>query len=424
MSQNLRIVPPTSDQYRDEAHLSSELTRVFDICNSCRRCYNLCPSFPHLLDSLDERADFEAKNLTQEDTFKVVDLCYQCQLCYNHCPYTPPHEWELDFPALMLRSKVVQRKERRGPIKKLMAATNLVGKMGSMTAPLANMGNKNPVGRQLLQVVAGIHKDALLPKFHWTTFTKWDKANHPAPPATPVDSVVLFYTCIGNFFDPPMVIDTAKVLAHNDVVFEVPKQECCGMANLDIGDIEAATKKAQANVDVLLPLVRAGKKIVVPSPSCSLMLKQEYPRLLGTAEAQEISANTYDVGQYLMWLRREGKLKQDFTEGFSGKKIGYHAPCHLRAQNIGLTSRDLLSLIPGVEVTAIEQCSAHDGSWGMSKEFYEESMKMGGKLFRQMKEAEPDIVATDCSFASLHLNQALGTVPMHPIQIVREAYGL
>src|SRR5438552_9161315 len=162
-------------EFWNPTKVDAELRRIYDICAGCRRCLPLCPSFKVLFDRLDvEAVDGDVEKLPAADAREVVDLCYQCKLCFNHCPYTPPHRWAVDFPRLMLRARASDARARGVSVQdRMLGNTELVGKLGSLTAPISNWMNEFSAHRALLQFVAGIHKDRNLPKFHRETFSKW-----------------------------------------------------------------------------------------------------------------------------------------------------------------------------------------------------------------------------------------------------------
>jgi Fe-S oxidoreductase len=410
--------------------LDAELRRVFDICGGCRRCLPLCPSFKDLMASLDgDAVDGEAERLPAADMGRVVELCYQCKLCYNHCPYTPPHRWMIDFPRLMLRARAVTARERGGVTlqDRVLGNTELVGRLGRAAAPLANWANTNPVSRTVVQAVLGIHKDRALPRFHRETFSRWfaaraDREDRPPPGGEPSGRVALFATCPVEYNAPAVGRATVAVLRRNRVDVVLPPQRCCGMPYLDGGAVAEARRLIDDNVRILGPVVEGGREIVVPGPTCSYTMKQEWPCLATDREAaRRIADQTRDLFEYLARLHGEGRL--DTTFPAPPARVAYQLPCHLRAQNLGTKSADVLRLT-GAEVTVIERCSAVDGTWGLKREYFELSMKLAEPLFREVGQAGADRVATDCPLAGLQITQGTGRRVEHPIEILAAAYGL
>jgi Fe-S oxidoreductase len=415
---------PEAKQFWDESEVDDELKRVFDICNGCRRCYNLCPSFSDLFERLDrEEVDGDAEKLNLTDLKTVTDLCYQCKLCFNHCPYTPPHRWEVDFPRLMLRAKAVQTKrEGRTLQDRFLGQVDAIGRIGSLFAPLMNWLNRNPLNRWLMEKALGIHRERILPHYASQTFRQWfdKRASNQIPPAA--KKVILFYTCSVNFNEPEVGRACVRVLEKNGVEVQCPEQRCCGMPFLDGGDITATQINAQANVDSLHAWIGNGYDIVVPGPTCSYMLKREYPWLVNSEAAKAVAARTFDICEYLMALYNQGQLDTRFARG--GKKIAYQLPCHLRAQNIGYKSRDLMQLIPDTTVEVFEKCAAIDGTWGLKRQYFDLSLKVAGPLLSGIRESKPDLTVSDCSLAGLQIQQGTRKKPLHPVQVLERAYGL
>lgn len=442
----------SSAEFWDLGSVDKELRRIYDICSGCRRCLPLCPSFKVLFDRLDvDAVDGEVEKLPTRDVKEVVDLCYQCKLCYNHCPYTPPHRWEVDFPRLMLRARAAEARKNGVTVQdRMLGNTELVGRLGSLAAPLSNWMNELGVHRAFMQAVAGIHKDRNLPKFHRETFSQWfrnrvadtkrgdrgsaaavatpvsgDRASAAGVAIAPVPAahkIALFHTCTVEYNDPATGRAAVRVLERNKVDVSLPPQRCCGMPYLDGGAVDEAKALIRQNVQSLAAAVREGREIVVPGPTCSYMLKQEYPWLDGSEDATLVARHTRDLFEYLAKLHADGQLDTNFTRPVG--PVTYHVPCHLRAQNIGVKSADVLRAIPGAQVQVVEKCSAVDGTWGFKKEYYELSLQVAKPLFDAITSAGAPVTATDCPLAALQIEQGTGRKATHPIQILADAYGL
>lgn len=416
----------TSERFWSEPALDQELRRVFDICNGCRRCYSLCPSFSTLFHRLDgEQVDGEAEKLKAGDLELVGEECYQCKLCYNHCPYTPPHRWAIDFPRLMLRQKVLQSKREGVSIQdRLLGQTDLLGRFGCLVSPFVNRLNRARWSRRLMEVLLGIHRDWPLPDYSSEPFDRWfrrEGARRLRADGSSHGKAVLFPTCSVNYNDVAVGQAAVRVLAKNRIEVAVEYPRCCGMPALDGGDLKTALDAARTNVRVLGARVRAGFDVVVPGPTCSYVLKQEYPALLEDEESREVSSHTFDLSEYLMRLRFEGRLNVEFSH--TPGSVAYHLPCHLKAQNIGFKSRDLMQLT-GAKVTLIERCSAVDGTWGMKSKYHALSLLWAKPLLEDVQAAQADIVATDCPLSALRIYQGTGRRPLHPVQVLEQAYGL
>jgi len=422
------------DFYNQDS-LFNELERVFDLCHGCRRCVSLCQSFPTLFDLVDESSTMEVDGVDKKDYWQVVDHCYLCDLCYmTKCPYTPPHEWGIDFPHLMLRAKAVKHNNGDSKLRdKLLTNTDALGKLGSIPVVAQSMNSVNNMGiaRSVLDKVAGIHPKAKLPDFHSDTFRKRMK-NHTSavsevkPAGRTSGKVALFVTCYGNVNSPDICQDIVRVYEHNNIpVVWLEKEQCCGMPKLELGDLKAVEASKNANIPKMLELVNQGYDIIAPIPSCALMYKQELP-LMFPDEDDVISVGKaiFDPFEYLMIRHQEGLLNTDFSQTLG--KVAYHTACHQRVQNIGQKTRDVLSLVPDTEVKVIERCSGHDGTYAIKSEFHEHAMKIVKPVVNQVKQFEPDHYGSDCAMAGHHIENAWGNgqLPEHPMTLIRKAYGL
>ena len=424
-----------SDEFYNEDALFEELERVFDICHGCRRCVSLCQSFPTLFDLVDESDTFEVDGVAKEDYWKVVDHCYLCDLCYmTKCPYVPPHEWNLDFPHLMLRAKAVNYKKGNAKLRdKILTSTDAVGKLAGIpvVAGVVNKANTLAPTRKVLESALQVHRDARLPAFHSKTARKTHAALQGRsatgePAGKTQGKVVLFATCYGNRNEPVIVDDLIAVFEHNGIpVALADKEQCCGMPKLELGDLEAVDRAKQANIPELLKWVQAGWDIVAPIPSCALMFKQELPLMYpDDADVRRVSEAIFDPFEYLMQRHRAGKLNTDFRQPLG--KVAYHAACHQRVQNVGQKTREVLSLIPDSEIHIIERCSGHDGTYAVKKESYDASMKIVRPVVNQVNKLEVDHYGSDCPMAGHHIEHARGdgSETEHPMSLMRLAYGI
>ncbi len=424
-----------SPDFTDETALFGELERVFDICHGCRRCFSLCNSFPTLFDAVDESATGEVDGMPRKAYWDVVDHCYLCDMCYmTKCPYVPPHPWNVDFPHLMLRAKVAKFKDGKVSTRdKILSATDTVGSLAGIPVVVqaVNAANRNATARKLLENVLGVHAQAPVPKYHSNTARKRlaSLREETGETAEVVGATrgraVLFTTCYGNRNLPAMAEDLVAVFRHNEIALRLADTEkCCGMPKLELGDLHAVEKAKNINVPVLAALVDEGWDIVAPVPSCVLMFKQELPLLFPDDEqVKKVAAAMWDPFNYLMARHKAGKLKTDFTKVLG--KIAYQVPCHLRVQNIGLKTRDVLQLVPDTQVEAIERCSGHDGTYAVKKEFHEVSRKIAQPVVRRVENAKADHFTSDCPMAAEQI--AIGskdTQASHPMSLLRQAYGL
>jgi Fe-S oxidoreductase len=425
---------PKHPAYYDEDDLRGELTRVYDLCHGCRLCLSLCPSFPTMFELIDAK-DGVVDALTAAEQDQVVDECYQCKLCYVKCPYIPPHEWQLDFPRMILRAEAVKAKEHgtlKGKISsQAFGRTDLTGKLASATAPLTNAALAKPgsLVRKLMDKTVGIAAERVLPPYAKTRFSTWFKRRRKPVGAelgrAQQAEVSVFSTCLVEYQNPAIGQDLVKVYEHNGIRCDlVEGAGCCGAPWLHSGEFDQFTKQAASNVTALADAVRAGHDIVVPQPTCGYVLKRDYPEYLGSADAALVAEHTYDASEYLWRLHkgRETELDTEFP-GDVPETTAYHVPCHLRAQNIGLRSRDLIKLT-GSDVTVVQKCSGIDGTWGLRSENYELARKVAQPLRDAIDQANAEVVSGDCHLANGAINQETGRIPMHPLQLLARAYGI
>ncbi len=421
-----------SGSFWDKSDLFAEMERVFDICHGCRRCVSLCNAFPTLFDLVDESETMEVDGVAKEDYWKVVDHCYLCDLCFlTKCPYVPPHEWNVDFPHLMLRAKAVHFREKGASFRnKLLSSTDTVGRLAGIpiVVQVVNAVNRSDGFREILEAELGIARKARLPRYHSDTLRKrFRPVNGEAVPTDgTTGKVALFATCYGNYNDPRIGIDLVRVLEHNGIpVTLAEKEQCCGMPKLELGDLESVEKAKEANIPELARLVDAGYDLIAPVPSCVLMFKQELPLLFPDDEqVQKVARAFFDPFEYLSLRHKGGRLKTDFKNPLG--KVAYHVACHQRVQRIGMKTRDILSLVPDTELVTIERCSGHDGTYAVKKEFFPCAMKIGKPVFNRVRQAEPDHYTSDCAMAGEHIANGLddGSSPDHPITLLRLAYGI
>ncbi|HXS26654.1 MAG TPA: heterodisulfide reductase-related iron-sulfur binding cluster [Steroidobacteraceae bacterium] len=468
--------------FYDEDALGKELERIFEICHGCRRCFSLCQAFPTLFDAIDSTASGELAEVDRKAYWQVVDHCYLCDMCFmTKCPYVPPHPWNVDFPHLMLRAKAVRaRREGLNFRDRVLTSTEAVGNLAGIpvVAEIVNAVNRSTPGRALLERTLGVARDAPVPVYRSRTARKRlrrllrkdggapaaavpsTSARAPdeapgavratgaapaerAPTSASVPAirgrVALFTTCYGNRNEPQMVEDLAVVLRHNGIpVRLVPQERCCGMPRLELGDLEGIDRLKRENIPPLKQLVDEGWDLVAPIPSCVLMFKQELPLMYpADADVQAVRASFFDPFEYLMLRHRAGLLRTDFKASLG--KVSYHVPCHLRVQNIGLKTRDVLKLVPDTTVDVIERCSGHDGTYGVKQEFRAASVKIGRPVAERVQRAKADHYSSDCPMAGHQIESLLdggsaapnaaphGTThraPEHPLTLLRRAYGI
>ena len=427
----------TNPDFYNTEKLEAEMERVFDLCTGCRRCVNLCGSFPALFDLVDATEDGEVAGVAKADYQQVVDQCYLCDVCYmTKCPYTPPHPWNIDFPHLMLRAKAVHFKQGKSSFRdKLLSSTDKLGHFAGIpiVTQAVNAVNNTGVARLMMEGALGVDKKAWIPEYASKTFPQLAKASAAYPvkdgQRTP-GKVAIYATCYINYNEPGIGQDLIKILDHNQIPYAlVDKEACCGMPKLELGDLESVKENKELNIPKLAKLAREGYAIVTPIPSCTLMFKQELPLMFpDDADVQAVKEAMWDPFEYLIARSKDGLLKQDFKEELG--HVSYHVACHSRVQNVGQKTAEALKLIPGTEVNVVERCSGHSGTWGVKKEFHAMAMKIGRPVFRSMAEESPNYISSDCQLAGHHIAQGMDelglpkTAMAHPLTLMAKAYGL
>jgi glycerol-3-phosphate dehydrogenase subunit C len=418
---------PAEEKYWDPDALDKEIRRTFEICHGCRLCFKYCDSFPSLFSFLDERHGGDVREISAAETAQVMDSCFQCKLCEVQCPYTERdgHEFKLDFPRLVHRY-VAQRAQREGLglRARVLGNPDGAGALARASFGMANVANRVRLHRIFLEKVLGIHRDKLLPDFAPTTFEKWaDRAGKIKP--EPGGEAVLFQTCYIQNNEPQIGRDTVEVMERNSVDLRcVRGLQCCGMPAWERGDLDSLRRQAHANMQLLLPFVEKGAKVIAINPTCSMMMRREHPTLVAAEDrpaAEKIAAAVMDPSEFLWSIRNESRFNTNF-KSTPGTKVAYHAPCHLRAQAVGFKGRDLLRKIPGVVPSTTMECCGHDGTHAMTVEGFEPSIRIGRKAFEGMKDGAAEIWSTDCPLAALQFQQHAGVKPMHPMTILARAY--
>ncbi len=435
-----------SESFYEVAALDRELERVFDICHGCRRCFSLCNAFPTLFDAVDATDAGEVKALDRKVFWEVVDHCYLCDMCFmTKCPYVPPHPWNVDFPHLMLRAKAVRARDAGLPWReRVLAATDAVGVLAGIpvVAEAVNAFNASSAGRTVLEKVLGVDRSAPIPTYHARTARRRLATLGTVRDAGAADAergegtmqrrsatsgkVAVFTTCYGNRNEPELAEDLVAVLEHNGIeVSLLSAERCCGMPRLELGDLEGVARLKERNIPQLLAAVEAGYDVLAPIPSCVLMFKQELPLMFPEdAAVRQVAARMFDPFEYLMLRHAAGLLRTDFKVSLG--KVSYHVPCHLRVQNIGLKTRDLLRLVPGSSIDTIERCSGHNGTYGVKARFRAASVRIGRPVMQRVESAAADHYASDCPMAGHQIESGLESprAPEHPLRLLRIAYGL
>lgn len=421
-------------EFYDEASLHAEMERVFDVCHGCRRCVSLCDSFPTLFDLIDDSETMEVDGVDKADYGKVVDQCFLCDLCAEtKCPYLPPHEWALDFPHLMLRAKAQKFKNNDTKWRdRIITSTDPIFDAISTPgiAQMANAAAGSKTLRKAGEALFGLHQDAPLPHFSPKALTKTlpgtmgDDASITATERT-TGKVAIYVTCYGDHNEPQMVEDLVAVLQQNNVAIKVLQDaKCCGMPKLELGDLPKVEAMKDANLPIFLQAIEDGYDLIAPIPSCVLMYKQELPLMFPEdANVAKVQQHFFDPFEYLMLRHKANLIDTNFPQPLG--KVAYHVACHQRVQNFGMKTREFLNLIPDTEVTAIERCSGHDGTYAVKAETYEKAKKIARPVVRRVADAAADTFGSDCPMAGRMIADGMEEGDAeHPISMVRRAYAI
>jgi glycerol-3-phosphate dehydrogenase subunit C len=428
-------IPWRDEAWYDEAALEAELRRVYDICHGCRRCFNLCDSFPILFDAIDESPNEEVDDLSPVQLKAVVDACTLCDMCFmTKCPYVPPHAFDLDFPHLMLRHRAVENRKGDTPlVDRELAKMTRNGKLGSIGAGIANWATKegNGLTRPVMEAALGIDRRAHVPPFMETPLAL--KASAIVPPPNPDGpafgrKVAIYAGCHDNFNDGTPGEAAMGVLAHQGLQVRIEYPDCCGMPKFENGDLAGVSSAAERISAHFAPLIEEGWDIVPLTTSCALMLKFEWPLLEPENEAVALlSKHTFDVSEYVVRLSKDTGLAP--IEALP-QSIAVHFACHARAQNMGPKAMEMLRLIPEARPRLTERCSGHGGKWGLFTQNFDRAIKVGKPTGRALVKDEPDMIVSECPLAGPHLRQVIeanGATPPdrigHPIEVMAKAYG-
>ena len=416
--------------------LDEEMRRVFDVCHGCRRCFNLCDSFPKLFDLIDKSKNEDVESVDSNNFGSIVDSCTLCDMCFmTKCPYVPPHEFNIDFPHLMLRYRMYQRKENQLPkIPIQLTKIDRNSKIGIIFHKIINwLSNvKNIFFRTIIEFFTGIDKNVILPKYNNQTFDKYSKKNvdeiNTSAPAFGRKAVI-YSTCFVNFNKKNTGIAALKVLKKNGVDVKHSYTGCCGMPHLEQGNLKEVTIQAKNITKELLKWIDKGYEIITLTASCGLMLKFEWPLLLpNDLNIKKLSKHTKDIDEYLVDIHQKEGLAPGIQEIDGGVTV--HHACHARAQNMGNKARDMIKLIPNVKIDLVERCSGHGGTFGIMKKTHQIAKKIGKPTANVVVRKKNKYLASDCPLAGKHIKQLEQDTninndeAIHPIEILAKAYKL
>jgi len=429
-------------QKADERLLMKESTKAnwpqnnSDVCIRCATCMAVCPvsrvtpKFPGPKQAGPGAERFRRPGEPSVDEW--IDLCIGCHLCDMVCSSG------VNISELNLIAKAKYLDEKGRPFRDwLLTHSYLFGRLGSFFAPFINRLLRNPAIKWMVEGIFRIDKRRELPGYESSTFRQWFKEHQPQrnqqenvrarqkvevdnPPSPPFKKVAYFYGCYINTNEVDVGKATVQVLEANGFQVTLPPQRCCGIPMLGNGDFRGARRMGLYNVPSFLDTIRSGSDIIFSSTSCGYMMKYEYSRLLSIPKAEEVSQHLRDLFEFLRNLKGSNGFNTNFKE--LPLKVGYFAPCHLRALGIGLPALEILRLIPGLKIDNIDaDCCGMGGTFGFKKEKYEISQGIGRDLAEAIDRLKPEIILSDCEGCRMQIRHLTGLKVLHPIQTLRDA---
>lgn len=395
-----------------------------DACIKCNACTAECPvAGVNPLFPGPKVAGPDAERLRLEGIFfeaKALALCSNCKTCEITCP-SSVNITELIMQA---RRKAIILKNNKKTLRyrlraRVLGRAEYLGILGTVWAPVTNFVLRKKAVRVLMEKAVGIGRNAPLPDYHRKFVGKTHSGSNSK-------QVVYFPGCFSTYNDALTAKAVVKVLEHNGFTVSTPSFRCCGVPLQSNDQFAQAEANARHNLSLLAPYLEQGIPVVASCPSCTLSLKQEYPHYGGSG-AELIAAQTYDLFEFLWELYEKGEFRQDFR--FAANIIGYHAPCHLKAQGIGTPVVRLLRLIPGLQVKDLDSgCCGLSGSYGFKEENYARGMEIGKPLFGKVRSGLQasafDEITTECGTCNIQIAHGSGAQVRHPIWYFLEGYGL
>jgi len=383
-----------------------------DGCLKCSYCNTVCPVLkvrpdypgPKKLGSDIER--FRREGLSFGEDW--VDYCLGCGQCSLVCPN--------QVGVLEYIAEAKAHQEKNG-IKKIrdyvFARPALLGKMSTMTAPVSNSVFKMATA---LMPIGGITSHRTFPSYaskalRGSVVSKQETDQRK--------QILLFPGCFIKYNDPSLGETAIKILERAGYLVEIAQTGCCGLPA--IADKKESLTDAKNNLLAMEDSVTRGSRVVTLCTSCGYTLKSKYTKLFPDNDrlgklADMIASNTYDLGELMVELLEEGKLKLPMNT--PPLKLAYHTPCHLKAQGIGRPWFKVLKSIPGLEVVDLDAgCCGMSGTYGFRQEKYDISMKIGENLFKAINENIPNQVVTECATCRMQIEHGTKFKALHPVEV-------
>ena len=416
---------------------AARLAAEVDACNGCGACRTLGPDVrmcPRYREDTAEESSPRAKanlaaaflsggvaaeSLSAEAVRRIADTCFNCHQCRVDCAAG------VDIPALVMELKAAHV-AGNGLATSVWLRSRIDGlcAVGGRFAPLANRALANPQARWLIEKTLGIARGRKLPRFTGRRTMRWAARRGLTRPSRRGGQRVLYVLdTYARHHDPLLVQSFVAILERHGVgVFIDPRQVASGIALVSEGDVEGARALARTNVRILAEAVRLGYRIVCTEPATVTCITHDYPLLVEDDDMERIVASTTDATSYLWELHREGRLRLDLQP--VAARVLYHTPCHLRARHATSPAEHLLRLVPGLTVQSADQgCSGMAGTFGLAREHYRASLRVGLGLVTAIRSAAVDAGATECSACRIQMEQGTTKPTVHPVKLLAKAYG-
>jgi len=416
----------------------AQVATVTRACNGCGECRTqspdarMCPIFRALpAEEASPRAKanlirgvltgkLDLNSLTSEEFKKVADLCINCHMCLHECPA------KVDIPKLMVEGKGAYVAANGLSLSdRVLTHLDVVSRLACMISPLANWSLKNRQMRWLMEKAFGIAQGRKLPRVDSPSFLRRAARRRLTRPSRRSGhKVAYFVDMYANYHDSQLARAMVAVFEHNGVaVYVPPRQRQAGMGAISAGALDTARRLARHNTAILADAVRQGYHIIATEPGAAVCLVREYPNLLDDDDVRLVAANSSEACDYLWKLHTMGTLQLDLKPVTA--TLAYHMPCRMKALQIGSPGENLLRLIPGLTVHPIEEgCSGMAGTFGLKRENYRASLRIGMNLINRLREPVYQAGTTECSTCKIQMEQGTTKPTIHPLKLFALSYGL
>ena len=391
----------------------------FEQCLKCTVCTVYCPmvavnpDYPGPKQAGPDGERYRLKNPVFYD--EALDLCLNCKRCEVACPSNV----KIGDIIQSARLKYSNKKPKLRDF--ILANTDLMGTVASTMAPVVNftLGLK-PV-KAVMDTVLAVDHHRTFPKYTGQKFETWFKRYALKKQEEYTKKVSYFHGCYANYNYPKLAKDFVKIM--NAIGYGVnllEKEKCCGVALISNGFKNQALKQAELNLGSIRKAVGRGEPVLTTSSTCTFTMRDEYEHILGL-DNSDVRSSIALATKFIFELVDAGKAKLVFKEDYK-KRIAYHTPCHMEKLGWAIYSTSLMRMIPGVDFHMLDsQCCGIAGTYGFKKEHYNDSQNIGAPVFRQIKDLQVDMVATDCETCKWQIEMSAGVEVQNPISIIADA---